>query len=160
MFLFAVKLLVLVVLLAIASGIVRTWQEGIVADQQLFTKGRVPNPPPQGFYMGSVQGYKVSWQGKSFDAASESGINIFTDGTALYEKYPFKTSVGTGVHDSISVLQIDYDRPENPWWLRPVLDEVVEVAPGKYLGKLNVRVIPGYPFTLQYFELTKPKPAE
>jgi hypothetical protein len=37
------------------------------------------------------------------------------------------------------VLRIDYDVDGNPAWLRPVLDEVVEVEPRVLLGRMHVR---------------------
>ena len=38
---------------------------------------------------------------------------------------------------------------------RPHSDEIVQIAPNHYLGKLQVRIIPNYPFTLMFFELKK-----
>lgn len=146
--------------------ILRTWQLEHSANQKLFTSGTIPNPLPNGLYKGTVPGHTFSWLGKKFFAAGESasggnasegtGINLFKDGSATTEKYPFKTSLGLGLRDhSLNVLQIDYNIPANPFWLRPILDEIVEIAPGHYLGKLQVRFIPGFPFTLSYFELKK-----
>ena len=87
--------------------------------------------------------------------ATHTGINEFTGkDMKTYEKYPFTFSIGPGSHDLKSVIQIDYNNSINPFWLRPVLDEIVETAPGEYLGKLQLRIVPGYPFTLTYFRLT------
>ena len=122
------------------------------ADQQLFIAGAVPNPLPDGLYKGSAAGYKGSWQGKKFDAANKSGINLFGD----KEVYPFSMWVGAGLTDkNIDVLKIDYNIPSNPFWLRPVLDEVVQIQPGVLLGKLQLRLIPGLPLSILFFRLTK-----
>ena len=136
--------------------ILRTWQLEHSANQKLFISGTIPNPLPNGLYKGTVPGHTFSWLGKKFNAADSSGINLFKDGSATTEKYPFKTSLGLGLRDhSLNVLQIDYNIPANPFWLHPILDEIVEIYPGHYLGKLQARFIPGFPFTLSYFELTK-----
>ena len=122
-----------------------------------FRAGVVPSPLPDGLYKGSVNGYQASWLGKKFDPATQSGINLFSSvDKTLVERYPFATSVGPDKLDpSVAVMRIDYNIPANPFWLRPVLDEIVEVAPGQYLGKLLVRAIPGFPFALTYFRLEK-----
>lgn len=157
MFFFLIKCVLLLTLALALLGAGRTWQMEHSANQKSFTDGIVPNPL-LGLYAGSVPGHTVSWLGKKFlpaqagNAASGSGVNVFQDG----ERYPFTTSVGGGLRDTkIQVFKIDYDTPRNPFWLRLILDEIVQVSPGHYLGKLHVRIIPGYPFTLAYFELKK-----
>lgn len=112
----------------------------------------------------------MPWRGKVFDAALHSGGNLFTassarlirpfdpnmrdDSPGLVRAYPFHTYAGTGVVDGDrSVLKIDYDLPANPFGLiRRVLDEVVEVAPGYYLGKAHLR-LRGRWRTVAYFAL-------
>lgn len=151
------KLFALCVLAAAAVGLVRTWHMEHSKNQKLFLGGVVPNPAPDGLYRGSVSGPKVSWLGKRFSAATSRGINSFDDDTdGQREQYPFRTYVGKGLRDlGTDVFKIDYNVPENPWWLRTILDEIVEIDPGHYLGKVHVQLIPGYPFTLAYFELEK-----
>jgi hypothetical protein len=39
--------------------------------------------------------------------------------------------------------------------VRPILDEVVQTGKDAYFGKLELRLIPGYPFTLLFFDLNK-----
>lgn len=133
-------------------GLVRSAMMSRRPDQALFVAGKVPNPLPEGLYKGTADGYQGSWQGKQFDPAQKSGINLFGG----EEKYPFRTWVGAGIRDkNIDVLKIDYNVEGNPFWLRPILDEMVEVAPGKLLGKLQFRFIPGLPFTIVFFRLEK-----
>ncbi len=147
----------LALVLTIIIGVLRTWHTERSLNQQVFLRGTVPNPLPDGLYRGTVPGYTVSWLGKKFNAANSKGSNIFNDGNGVRgERYPFITSVGRGLHDNnLNVLKIDYDTPGNPLWLRFLVDEIVEIAPDKYLGKLHARIIPGYPFALGYFELER-----
>lgn len=152
-----IKLAFLLVIAGIVFFGVRTWQMEHRLEQAQFIAGHIPDPSLDGEYKGSVPGYIFSWIGKKFDLTNSKGINIFDEGageTSL--KYEFKTSIGFGIKDKkVNVIKIDYDLRSNPFWLRPVLDEVVEVSPGVYLGKLQYRLIPGYPFTLSYFTLRK-----
>lgn len=157
MVLFFIRLFIGLLLLAMFLGVWRTWQVEKSPNQALFVGGHAPTPAPDGLYHGTVPGRKVSWLGKKFDAAKSSGINVFDDGNGVKgERYPFTTSYTKGVRDkNVDVLAINYNVSANPVWLRFILDEVVEVAPGEYLGKLHLRIIPGYPFTLGYFKLLK-----
>jgi len=147
------KIFLLLLVLIFSALLIRTSQLLWTDEQSQFTRGTV-TVLPDGLYTGTVAGPSFSWKGKWFDRSGHTGINIFAGANGDMEKYPFTESVGSGVHDDISVIRIDYNVSQNPWWLRPVLDEVVEVAPGAYLGKLQLRIIPGYPFTLTYFTLT------
>jgi hypothetical protein len=45
-----------------------------------------------------------------------------------------------GLDPDVRVLKIDYDFDENPALIRRILDEVVQIAPGRYLGKVLFRV--------------------
>jgi hypothetical protein len=152
MLLLLLEILIALSAIVIAFGLARTWQVGRDPLNAAFRAGIVPSPALDGPYHGSVPGHTVSWLGKKMNAADNAGINVFTDG----DKYPFATSVGAGLRDTdIQVLKIQYDVPGNPWWLRLVLDEMVQVAPGKYLGKVNLQIVPGMPFTIGYFRLEK-----
>jgi hypothetical protein len=146
------KLILVIVVLILSALLVRTSQLLWTNDQTHFTNGTVMDLP-NGFYAGSVAGPPVSWKGKKFDVSHSTGINVLTGPNGNVEKYPFITSVGPGVHDNKQVIRIDYDVPQNPLWLRPILDELVEVTPGEYLGKMQLRIIPAFPFTLTYFTL-------
>lgn len=150
---FVVLFVVFTALLLVASA-VRSWMLSRSDDQQIFASGILPAPLPDGFYAGTASP-RGQWKGKVFDRANAKGINIFgTRSGAEKEAYPFKTSVGKGLRDSEKdVLKIDYDLEGNPFWLRPALDEVVQVEPGILLGKLHYRLIPGFPFTLTFFRL-------
>ena len=97
----------------------------------------------------------LPWLGKTFE--SGGGRNRFTAGGArlVRARWPayagltrepdgsrgafrFVTSVGpSALRPGTAVLRIDYsDLAENPTWpVRQVLDELVEVEPGRYLGQ-------------------------
>jgi hypothetical protein len=139
-------------------GMVRTHNTERDPLQREFANGRIPAPALEGLYQGSLPGREVPWKGKKFHTAAGTGINIFrkADGS-IEERYPFRTHVGRGAKDKrLDVLKIDYDIPGNPFWLRRILDEVVEVAPGRLVGKVHVRWILGMKFTFAFFKLEKP----
>lgn len=96
-------------------------------------------------------GNQTTWQGKEFFATSNTGINNFSDG----QRYKFKTYKAKSISSDKQVLKIDYDIPGNPFWIRRIVDELVEVEPGKYQGKVYLRYLPGLTFTLTYFTLEK-----
>ena len=58
-----------------------------------------------------------------------------------YAAFRFRTYVGPGQVDPDSeTLKIDYDSEENPRLLiRDILDELVQIVPGAYLGKVLLR---------------------
>jgi hypothetical protein len=102
----------------------------------------------------------MPWQGKSFSPASSTGLNRFSPSARIplkvvfpsyvpelidaerIEAFPFRTRVEPGALDpGIDVLKIDYDFEENPnFIIRRILDELVQLAPGRYLGKVLFRV--------------------
>lgn len=156
MFLF--RLIFSLVLIALAIALYLTWHTNSSETEKAFAAGTIPAPALSGFYKGSVDlPVKVTWLGKKFDAATSTGINVFDSGLgSTTDKYSFRYGEIAALHEpGIKVIAIDYDLPQNPFWVRPIFDELVQVAPGKYLGKMNVRIIPGYPFTLGFFRLEK-----
>ena len=147
--------------------------------QQSFLKGGLPFEPPNGPYRGTpccLDRKQDLWQGKSFDATNRVGIDVFTPRGAsllkrlnpsykLFQKntegnteaYFFNTSTGLGIKDSeMKVFKLDYDLPENPFIVRLFLEEVVETAPEQFLGKVHIKVFPGYYATTGFFNLRKP----
>jgi len=102
----------------------------------------------------------MPWQGKTFDASHQRGDNIFTkdsyflarlfnplyrgffaDSPETYRGFAFRTYAAPGLFDQDrTVLKIDYDLKENPaLTVRRVLDELVWLDEGLYLGKAHVR---------------------
>lgn len=102
----------------------------------------------------------MPWLGKTFSPSTGTGLNRFTPTTATrswlralfprhtpetnsaerLEAFPFRTCIGPGeVDPGVGVLRIDYDFEENPTLIRHILDELVQIAPGRYLGKVLFR---------------------
>ena len=149
--------LLILLFVVIFFGLIRTLYVQNNANQKEFLSGRVPKNMPHGFYKGSIGNIKVPWLGKRFDSKKSMGINRFADEKGKTgEKYPFTTYVGDGIQDkNFKVLKIDYAVNKSPWWIKYILDEVVETASGRYLGKVHVTILPGIPLTLGYFRLAK-----
>ena len=81
-------------------------------------------------------------------------FSVNSDGTS--NAYYFDTRVGRGYRDKdIDVLKLDYDSDENPFLIRIILDEVVEIAADELLGKVHLKVFPRYYATIGYFGLRK-----
>jgi hypothetical protein len=117
----------------------------------------------------------MPWKGKRFAPATEWGVNQFDRSVlgamriiwpghrpervagGLVEAFPFRTRTEPGTVDpDVTVLAIDYDDEANPAFLvRRILDELVEVAPGTYLGKVLFRVR-GTFHPIGYFSLRRP----
>jgi hypothetical protein len=101
----------------------------------------------------------MPWVGKRFDSANETGDNLLlasarvpvklmwpsyeleSAGEERYAAFRFRTHTDPGTIDSDrDTLKIDYDSDDNPAFLiRNILDELVEVVPGAYLGKVLLR---------------------
>jgi hypothetical protein len=100
----------------------------------------------------------LPWTGKRFDAAASTGENLLAAGARAparviwpsyrlqpaeegYVAFRFRTHVGPGAVDpDLETLKIDYDSDENPRFLiRDILDELVQIVPGAYLGKVLLR---------------------
>ena len=102
----------------------------------------------------------MPWQGKRFDSESRSGDNRMVSSAKLPSKllwplykmkdavdgklaFDFKTYNDAGKCDpDVQVMVIDYsDVGENPRLvIRSIRDELVEVVPGAYLGKVLFRL--------------------
>jgi hypothetical protein len=151
----------------------RTLQGRSAAELEgLFARGAAPDPPLDGRYDGALlhmtlppgagfvferlAGLWLPWLGKRFDAAAQSGENVFDmsayrtgerltpaayrawwpEDVSSYRALRFRTSLGAGALDpGLEVLRIDYDLADNPPPLRRIVDELVAVQPGVYLGQ-------------------------
>jgi hypothetical protein len=100
----------------------------------------------------------MPWMGKRFDAEAERGDNRFRPGARTVARvlwpgyrfeqaedgliaFRFRTYTSPGkVDPDRETLKIDYDSDDNPGLLiRDILDELVEIVPGAYLGKVLLR---------------------
>ncbi len=118
------------------------------------------------------------WEGKRFDNVHDTGINHMTTGMSIVGKlvwplysmkedpagekwaFDFNTFVEPSADDSsVNVMVIDYkDVPSNPNLLiRHIRDELVEMVPGVYLGKILYRHESGEHTKIGYFALRTPR---
>jgi hypothetical protein len=163
---------------AVAEATVRFPRERAAAIAQLneiFSHGVPPRPALDGRYQGALLTTSVSpfidsltravtsrwltWKGKVFDAAAQTGDNMFTndglwvsrlvfpgyqgthpDGPGRSRALQFRTYLGPGKDDpGLEVLKLDYNLETNPGFIvRDVLDELVQVDTGFYLGKAHL----------------------
>jgi len=146
------------IIIALVAGLslmaYRSWSINHSELQQEFIQGTLPQVLPDGFYQGTVYSIKSDWQGKRFDSSLAGGINIFGTGKGQVESFAFKMYFGQGIHDpKLGVIKVDYSQLKDPWWVKYVLDEIVETAPKHYLGKITIQVIPGWPIAIGWFRL-------
>ena len=70
-------------------------------------------------------------------AAGVTGYNAFLGG--LVKAGRFRVARGYA-EDGSDVTQIIYDNPQNPFFMRPLTDEVRETAPGEFLGRGMMKI--------------------
>jgi len=79
---------------------------------------------------------RFPWRGKSFSPKADGrgeGINrVFSDRFTLFR---FETFVGPSRAGAFDAVQLDYDNPHNPFFIRAIKDEIRELRPGLYLGQ-------------------------
>jgi len=121
----------------------------------------------------------MPWLGKRFDPQREAGDNLLAPSARVPARvlfpgcrpepveggrlaaFRFRTYVGPGkVDPDRETLKIDYDSEENPRLLiRDILDELVQVVPGAYLGKVLLRRGGGDEWRLIGYFALQPPPA-
>lgn len=81
------------------------------------------------------------WRGKSFyphDEDRGEGVNrVFLDRLKLFR---FETFIGRSRAGDFDAVQLDYDNPGNPFFIRAIKDEIRELRPGLYLGQAYVQI--------------------
>lgn len=146
-------------LILLLAFFIRTYQIQNDRLNKMFRESYIGKYLPQGAYAGVAfvpTEFTRNWQGKNFSESTSSGINLFNDELLREEKYVFKMQKTKSISEKyLDVIQLDYNTDENPAWLKPVVDEIVNIGDGKYLGKVYYRLIPGLPFALAYFTLEK-----
>lgn len=94
------------------------------------------------------------WRGKTFSPRSSEagdGMNrVVSDRVSLFR---FTTAITPSRHDAAPALELDYDHPGNPRFIRMIEDEVRTIAPGLWLGQAWLRVGKTKHFVL-WFALT------
>ncbi len=77
------------------------------------------------------------WDGKSFGAlrADEgTGINRVKILPLRFDWFPFRTRIEPSAVDGRPCVYLDYEQPENPFFIAKIRDEIREVAPDLWLG--------------------------
>jgi hypothetical protein len=98
------------------------------------------------------------WLGKSFRAEGTepwrgTGINrVFTDKTRWFR---FDTFIAPSRAGDFDAFQLDYDNPDNPFFIRAIKDEVRELRPGLFLGQAYLKTKRRQILVL-YFGLERP----
>ncbi|MEK7499835.1 MAG: hypothetical protein AAB649_04485 [Patescibacteria group bacterium] len=152
-----ITLIICILVVLYVLGMVRTYKMEHGEMQEKFLKGTANVTSLDGDYKGIAHGLEsTSWKGKTLSQADKNGINRIMEEGVLAKKYPFKFFVRKGLRDTnLGVIVLDYNQPGNTWWLKYIVDEMVEVAPQEYLGKVHVQITPKIVFTLGYFSLAK-----
>jgi hypothetical protein len=79
---------------------------------------------------------RFPWRGKSFSPlTSDAGEGINRVVSDRWKLFRFTTFVAPSRAGSFAAVQLDYDHPENPFFIRAIKDEIRELAPGLYLGQ-------------------------
>ncbi len=149
--------IIFLILLMFVLGMFRAYKMEHNAMQEQFQKGVANIATLDGEYNGVAHGYEgTSWKGKTLNRTNHMGINRFMKDGVASTNYPFQFSLRKGLRDKdMDVITLDYNQKENPWWLKYVVDEMVEVAPREYLGKVHLKIAPSIVVTLGYFTLSK-----
>lgn len=145
-----------IVLVALVGTLVLNNKYDSQPEADEFAAGSLPAPLLNGAYKGTqFTGLGSNWAGKQFIATNNEGINNFKGTGELEQRYPFQTSQQIGLRNKdLQVLQLDYNYQNNPLWLKFIKDEVVQVGPDKYLGKIHLKLGP-LVVSLGYFRLEK-----
>lgn len=95
------------------------------------------------------------WRGKSLmpqtDDAGEGINRVVMDRFRLYR---FETRIGPSRAGDFDALQLNYDLPENPFFIRPIKDELRELHEGLWLGQAYL-AWRGRDVLVLYFGLTR-----
>ncbi|MFI5298940.1 MAG: hypothetical protein ACHREM_12660 [Polyangiales bacterium] len=85
---------------------------------------------------------RFPWRGKTFtpkDALAGEGINrVVFDRVKLFR---FTTFIGRSRAGDFDAVQLDYDHPGNPFFIRAIKDEIRELSPGLWLGQAWVQAL-------------------
>lgn len=99
---------------------------------------------------------RFPWAGKSFTSSGDdagAGINRIRL-LGGRDWFPFDTRIDASAVDGQPAIILDYDKPQNPWFIRKIHDELREVAPDLYMGPAMWKTARG-PRHLLYFAIDK-----
>ena len=125
-------------------------------------RGRMLAVPPAGRALQALSrqwagsDYFFVWQGKSFQPlADEVGRGVNRLLVDRLHRYPFLTRVKPSAFGEFDAVELDYDLPENPFFIRAIRDEIRRLDDGLYLGQAYVR-LGGSEQLVLYFGLQHP----
>ena len=125
---------------------------------------------------GAMSRVWMPWKGKTFAPEGDEGRNLFTRGfrtlmrviwpgyhdtrpedRGRFSTFPFTTWEGESANSpGLKVFKIDYDHEASPALLiRPILDELVTIEEGLYLGQALMRWN-GVHHRVAWFQLAQP----
>jgi hypothetical protein len=123
--------------------------EGAPRGRMLALVGALGRGAPHAVLRTVARSRAFPWLGKTFRARESErgeGINrVRLLGTR--EWFPFSTRIDPSAIDGAPCVLLDYDREENPFFIRRIRDELREVAPGLFLGPAMWKTS-GAPFTV------------
>ena len=114
----------------------------------------VPRGPVAALLRRWASSSRFPWRGKSFTPGDEKGEGINRVILDRWRLYRFETFIGRSRAGAFDALQLDYDRPDNPFFIRPIRDEIRELSPGLYLGQAWLQIAARPPSLVLYFGLT------
>ncbi|MGK5091186.1 hypothetical protein WDW89_04110 [Deltaproteobacteria bacterium TL4] len=97
----------------------------------------------------------LPWKGKVFTPISPTkgeGENRVEVGLFKSRLFHFETREVPPLVGKNNVVALNYDLPENPWFIRHIRDDLKKLSEGLYLGTANVKIKDNYQFVL-YFAL-------
>lgn len=81
------------------------------------------------------------WRGKSFTPrGTETGEGINRVLSDRWKLFRFTTFVGPSRAGDFHAVQLDYDHPSNPFFIRAIKDELRELSPGLFLGQAYLQL--------------------
>ncbi len=132
--------------------------------KDIFSQGQTPDPAElRGYYTvrlvtGLLPDLRFLGHRKFFpdsvdrEDSARGGYNEFLGRVRIGS---FKIDSGdSALGDGQRVLRINYNRPGNPFWLRPLNDELKRLQEGYYLGR-GVFVVGGRAFNSFYFSVER-----
>lgn len=150
----SITLLTLVFLSLITYLTINNVRTERLPEQQAFLTGTAEAPSP-GTYRGTSDLPLNSWRGKIISPDPQSGTNVFSSNGYAQKKFPFQITQAQGIRNpEQTVIRLDYNTQPNPWYIRTlIIEELVKNDANQYLGKTQLRVLPGLAFTLGFFTL-------
>ena len=95
------------------------------------------------------------WRGKTFTPGeSDRGAGINRVVRDRWHLYRFETFIGRSRAGDFDALQLDYDNEDNPFFIRPIKDEMRELSPDLWLGQAYVQ-LPRAAHLVLYFGLAR-----